>query len=179
MRMGSMIVSAWVIRLLIVVTVMFCRGLLLDAAGKYHIDLGGLNSTSVYLLNETRTSRNPSRRGSSVSHWDRAPAASNAPSTMSPLIPATGSRTANWASDIDLQYAAEGEEMVGRRDRAGRSDGGRSSSACSNDPKCARLVAPKSLVPTRAPLPKLISRPRGCRNVPGGVFVWSDLHLVW
>src|SRR6476620_3344293 len=51
MRVGSVIMSRCVIRLVVVVAVIFCRRLLLDATGKCHIDLGGLDSTSVHLLN--------------------------------------------------------------------------------------------------------------------------------
>ena len=42
-----------------------------------------------------------------------APAASSAPSSMSPLMPATGSRMAKRPSGIDLQYACEGGKRTG------------------------------------------------------------------
>src|SRR3954454_14441984 len=52
----------------------------------------------------TRTSGKPSLPGSARSHSGSAPAAINAPSTMSPLIPAAGSRMAKRRSIIDLKY---------------------------------------------------------------------------
>src|SRR5438477_329550 len=50
MRVSARIVSVGVMRIVIHMTVMFEGGLLLNAARKYHIDLGRLNSTAVHLL---------------------------------------------------------------------------------------------------------------------------------
>src|SRR3989304_4278193 len=53
----------------------------------------------------TPTSGNPSRRGKVSSHDGCTPASTSAPSSMSPLMPANGSRMAmRWASCITCKY---------------------------------------------------------------------------
>ena len=50
MRVSAEIVDVGVMRIVILVTMMFDGGLLLNAARKYHIDLGRLNSAAIHLL---------------------------------------------------------------------------------------------------------------------------------
>src|SRR5919112_3388426 len=57
------------------------------------------------------TSGKPSLPGTPASHSAGAPAAIRAPRSMSPLIPAAGSRIANRASVIDLEYACSARLM--------------------------------------------------------------------